>query len=621
MVLTLGKKHYGIDRNIEVSCTHFMQGQALRIGCGSGFWGDSAAGPKQLVQAGVDVLVLDYLSEITMSLLARARKKRPELGYTPDFISSVMAPLAAEISARRIKVIANAGGVNPEGCRDALRAALDRLGIHLSIAVVSGDDISSELASLRGAGRLDLETQRPLPPAVISANAYLGAFPIAAALRNGADVVITGRCVDSALVLGPLIAAFDWRADDLDRLAMGSLAGHIVECGVQATGGIFTDWRDVASGWDNMGFPIVECHSDGSFVVTKPAGTGGRVSCATVAEQITYEVHDPSRYLLPDVTCDFSDVQLDQEGEDRVLVTGARGLPAPADYKASLTYHDGYRCMATMLIAGREAVAKAKCVGEAILKRTRRMLHEAGFADYARTSIEVLGSETLYGAQSRALESREVILKIATMHAEEAALQLFAREIYPAATSMAQGITGFAGGRPEVQPVVRLASCLVPKARVRVAVDVAGVREELALADDVPRDARSERPRSWSFETFGGPCVTVPLIRLAHGRSGDKGDRVNIGIIARRPEYLPAIGASLTAAAVREYLSHLVHGEVERFDWPGLCAFNFVLRGALEGGGTASLRYDPQGKSYAQVLMGMPVPVPVDWLGTLVREE
>lgn len=591
-----------------------MHGEVLRIGCGSGFWGDSAAGPRQLVQAGVDVLALDYLSEITMSLLARARKKRPELGYTPDFISAVVAPLAAEISARRIKVVANAGGVNPEGCRDALRAALDRRGLRLSIAVITGDDVSSELGYLRNAGRLDLETQRPLPPAVISANAYLGAFPIARALRNGADIVITGRCADSALILGPLIAAFDWSASDLDRLAMGSLAGHIVECGVQATGGIFTDWRDVASGWDNMGFPIVECRRDGSFVVTKPQATGGCVSPATVAEQITYEVHDPSRYVLPDVTCDFTDVRLEQVGADRVLVTGARGLPPPADFKASLTYHDGYRCMATMLIVGRDAVAKANCVGEAILARTRRMLLEAGFADYTRTSIEVLGGEASYGAHSRTLQSREVILKIAAMHADEAALQLFAREIYPAATSMAQGITGFAGGRPEVQPVVRLASCSIPKSRVQTDVDVDGVREELSVAENIGSDAPQERPQSFCFETLEGPFTEVPLIRLAHGRSGDKGDRANVGIIARRPEYLPAIAAALTPGAVREFLVHLVRGEVERFDWPGIHAFNFVLHNALDGGGTASLRYDPQGKSYAQILLDMPVAVPVAWV-------
>jgi hypothetical protein len=600
-----------------------MQEDVLRIGCGSGFWGDSAAGPRQLVAAGVDVLALDYLSEITMSLLARARRKRPELGYTPDFVNSVMAPLAAEIAARGIKVVANAGGVNPEGCRDALRAALDRQGIRLSIAVISGDDVTGELDSLRNAGGLDLETNGPLPRAVISANAYLGAFPIATALRNGADVVITGRCADSALILGPLIAAFDWRESDLDRLAMGSLAGHIVECGVQATGGIFTDWREVAGGWDHMGFPIVECRSDGSFVVTKPEATGGCVNTATVAEQITYEVHDPSRYVLPDVTCDFSDVRLDQIGENRVLVTCVRGLPAPTDYKATLTYHDGYRCMATMLIAGREAVAKAQCVGEAILSRTRRMLREAGFADYTRTSIEVLGSESLYGANARMSQSREVVLKIAAMHSDEAALQLFAREIYPAATSMAQGITGFAGGRPEVQAVVRLASCLVPKSRIRIDVDVDGVREKVSVAANDSGGAVPERRQPLSFAMLEGPFTEVSLIRLARGRSGDKGDRVNVGIIARRPEYLPAIAAALTPSAVRKYLAHLVHGEVERFDWPGLHAFNFVLHGALDGGGTASLRYDPQGKSYAQILMDMPIAVPMAWIaaGGLLAED
>jgi hypothetical protein len=550
------------------------------------------------------------------------------LGYTPDFIGAVMAPLASQIAARRIKVIANAGGVNPQGCRDALRAALDKQGVRLSIAVIDGDDISGELDYLRSAGRVDLETQRPLPQAVISANAYLGAFPIARALRNGADVVITGRCADSALILGPLIAAFDWHESDLDRLAMGSLAGHIVECGVQATGGIFTDWRAVASGWDNMGFPIVECHSDGTFIVTKPEATGGCVTPASVAEQITYEVHDPSRYVLPDVTCDFTDVRLDQVGADRVLVTGARGLPAPVNYKATLTYQDGYRCMATMLIAGREAVEKARCVGEAILARTRRMLREAGLADYTRTSIEVLGAESLYGAHTRTLQSREVVLKIAAMHADEAALQLFAREIYPAATSMAQGISGFAGGRPEVQPVVRLASCLIPKSRLRTRVDVDGAQEELPVAALIDQDLGGgsviERRAPLSFEQIEAPFIQVPLIRLARGRSGDKGDSANIGIIARRPEYLPAIAAALTPDAVREYLAHLVHGEVERFDWPGLNAFNFVLQSALDGGGTASLRYDPQGKTYAQILMDMPVAVPAMWLeagGMLLSES
>jgi hypothetical protein len=604
-----------------------MRSTALRIGCGCGFWGDSAAGPAQLVRQGdLDVLVLDYLSEITLSLLARARRKRPELGYTPDFIDAVMRPLAKEIAARGIKVIANAGGVNPRACAATLRAVLDELGVPLTVAVVLGDDISNELARLRASGVTDLESGRPLPAQVASANAYLGAFPIALALKEGAQVIITGRCADSALALAPLIHAFGWRASELDRLALGSLAGHIIECGPQATGGITTDWRAVAAEWDDMGYPIVECSADGTFVVTKPIGTGGRVSVATVAEQITYEVHDPARYLLPDVVCDFTAVTLEELGADRVRVSGARGLPATAHYKASLTYADGYRCTATVMIVGQDAAEKARHVAAAILKRTRRLFAENSLADYRAVSVEVLGTEAMYGVHARHERTREVVLKIAVAHAEEPALELFAREIFPSATSMAQGITGFAGGRPAVQPLVRLASCLVPKVQVSAQVEIYGAdgaARTVALplpADSpppVPRAAVSTRPAARTTQAArerGGASAEVPLVRLAYGRSGDKGDTANISVLARRPEFMPLLAEALTPEVVRTYLAHLVEGEVERYDWPGLGGWNFVLHRALGGGGVASLRYDPQGKSYAQILMDLPVRVPQTWL-------
>ncbi|MDB4988630.1 MAG: terpene utilization protein AtuA [Myxococcaceae bacterium] len=593
-----------------------MTMRALRIGGGSGFWGDSAEGAAQLVKSGaIDVLVLDYLSEITMSLLARARQKRPELGYAPDFVSAVMEPLAAEIAARNIKVIANAGGVNPYGCRDALAAVLERLGVKLKIAVVTGDDIRDQVARLRADGTVDTETGGLLPLEVASANAYLGAFPIADALRRGADVVITGRCADSALALGPLIAAFDYREDQLDKLALGSLAGHIIECGPQASGGIFTDWAKVAESWDDMGYPIVEVSDAGSFIVTKPLGTGGIVTKATVAEQITYEIHDPSAYILPDVVCDFSQVQLDELGGDRVRVSGARGLAPTPFYKACLTYHDGYRCMATVMIVGPEAVARARAVGAAILKRTRRMLAARGLADYRASSIEVLGAEAMYGPHARTVHTREVVLKIAVTHDAKAALELFAREIAPAVTSMAQGLTGIAGGRPAVQPTIRLASCLVAKSHVLATIELEqhithyAAPEVLGAVHAPPGRA----PRITAAPP-SAPTVEVPLLRLAHGRSGDKGDISNISVLARAPAFLPVIAAALTPHAVRSYLSHLVDGEVERFDWPGLDGFNFVLRRALGGGGIASLRYDPQGKAYAQILMDFPVRVPAAWL-------
>ncbi len=593
-----------------------MSDRLLSIGCGAAFWGDSNAGPAQLVHRGeIDVLVLDYLAEITMSILSRARQRRPELGYATDFVDGVMSSLAVEIAKRKIKVIANAGGVNPIGCRDALEGLLRKLGVSLNVAVVVGDDVSSELGALRAVGRRDLETGNELPAEFVSANAYLGAFPIAEALRQGADVVVTGRCVDSALALGPLIAEFDWKPEDLDRLAGGSLAGHVIECGVQATGGIFTDWESVAGGWADMGFPIVECAADGSFVATKTGGTGGLVSTRTIAEQIVYEVHDPARYLLPDVTCDFSRVALEQIGKDRVRVSGARGLLPPADYKASVTYADGFRCTATVLILGIDAPKKARSAGEAILSRARRLAAEAGLADFRRTSIEVMGTETYYGAHARSGATREVILKLGATHDDQRALEILAREIAPAATAMSPGLTGLAGGRPNVQPMVRLASCLVHKERVTAEVVLGAARTRVAcaaLAMSPPAEAHA--PAIEHRAPAERDPVLVPLVELAHGRSGDKGNTANIGILAREPDFLPVIAAALTPEAVKSYLSHLVEGEVTRHDWPGLHGYNFVLRRALGGGGTSSLRYDPQGKGLAQILLDFQVPVPKAWL-------
>jgi hypothetical protein len=551
--------------------------------------------------------MLDYLAEITMSILARMKAKNPDLGYATDFVSLVMKPLAREIADKGVKVVTNAGGVNPAACRAALESLFAELGVKLKIAVVEGDDLTSRAELFRARGVTEMFSGAAFPARVASANAYLGAAPIAAALASGADIVLTGRCVDSALVLGPLIHEFGWRPDDYDRLSAGSLAGHIIECGTQATGGIVTDWRLVAEGWSDMGFPIAECEADGAFTITKPAATGGLVTPATVAEQIVYEVGDPASYLLPDVACDWSDVRLEPAGDNRVRVTGARGSAPPSTYKACATYPDGYRAATSVMIAGREAAAKAQAVGRAVIERSRRLIREAGHPDFAETSIETLGAESSYGAGARA-STREIILKIAVRHASQDALKIFAREIFPAASAMAQGLTGFAGGRPEPQPVIRLFSFLVDKSEVPVRVD----GRELELVSSAP--ALQTNSPSPDMPPLTGPVAQVPLIALAHGRSGDKGDIANIGILARRPEYLPAIRASLTPKAVRDYFAHYAQGPVERFDWPGLNGFNFMLHRALGGGGVASLRHDPQGKALAQVLLDIPIDVPASWL-------
>jgi hypothetical protein len=581
----------------------------VRIGGGSGFWGDTALGAAQLVERGnIDVLVLDYLAEITMSILARMRARRPDAGYATDFVDGVIAPLASQLAANKIKVVANAGGVNPVACRQAVERVLAAKGLSLNVAIVTGDDVTAQLAELRAAGTPDLETGRPLPERWLTANAYLGAFPIAVALDRGADIVITGRCVDSALALGPLIARFGWKPQDLDRLAQGSLAGHIIECGVQATGGLATDWRLVERGYGEMGFPIAVCAADGSFEITKPGGTGGLVSPATVAEQIVYEVHDPGRYLLPDVVCDFTQIALEQTGPDRVRVTGARGLPPPAAYKASITYADGFRLQASLLIVGHDARAKAERVGAAILERVERINAANGLGGFRATSIEALGSERYFGAASQARATREVVLALGASHDQEAALVTLAREIAPAATSMVQSITGFAGGRPAVQPVVRLASCLVPRAMVAPEVTLG---ELVIPLPPQPVDAPPSPAAEPAVAAATGTTRTVPLRWLAHGRSGDKGNTANIGILARGSELVPVLRAQLTAFAVKQFLGHLVLGDVRRHDWPGLGGWNFVCGDALGGGGIASLRFDPQGKALAQILLEMPIAVPV----------
>ena len=584
------------------------EGKIVRIGGASGFWGDSSLGPVQLVrQGGIDYLVFDYLAELTMSILAGARMKRPDEGYATDFVTVALRSVLKQAAAQGIRIVANAGGVNPKGCAAAVQSLADELGVKVHIAIVEGDDVLPLAAAMRAAGTVEMSSGQPLPERLVTANAYLGALPVARALAAGADVVITGRCVDSAVTLGVLMHEFGWSADDFDRLAAGSLAGHIIECGCQATGGLHTDWASVPD-WADIGYPIVECREDGSFVVSKPPGTGGLVTPATVAEQLLYEIGDPASYLLPDVTCDFRQVRMEQAGQHRVLVTGARGRAPTDTYKVSATAQAGFKVSGQLTIVGIDAPAKARRTGEALLERGRRLLRENGFADFIATHIELLGTESAYGPHARPLPTREVVLRLTVTHAERRALEMFSREFAAPGTSWSPGTTG-SGGRPSVSPVLRQFAWLVPKEQLTPTVTLGDTTFAVALPP--PRTQVAAESIAPSESTLpAGPRQTVPLVQIAFARSGDKGDTSNIGVIARHPALLPVLKDQVTPERVKEYLAHLVEGPVHRYELHGVHAVNLVCERALGGGGMASLRNDALGKGMAQMLLDMPVEVP-----------
>jgi hypothetical protein len=322
------------------------------------------ATPQLLQVEGMDYLVYDFLAEITMSILARARAAKPEMGYATDFISGVLKPNLREIADKKVKILTNAGGVNPEACGAAARELIKEAGLDLKVAVVTGDDLLDRAQDFAAMQDMFSGADCPDPASLASVNAYLGGFPVAKALDGGADIVITGRSVDSAVTLGACIHAFGWQPQDLDALAGGSLAGHIIECGPQASGGNFTDWElsgDIAE----IGYPFIDIDGDGVFTVMKPEGTSGVVNVGTVSEQMLYEIGDPQAYLLPDVTCDFSGVTIEQAGDNQVRVAQAKGHTPPTHYKVCATYADGFRAGTLMSFIGLQAAAKAKSFAEA----------------------------------------------------------------------------------------------------------------------------------------------------------------------------------------------------------------------------------------------------------------
>lgn len=589
---------------------HGQAQKTVRIGGASGYWGDSdMALPQFLRQGDLDFIVFDYLAEITMSIMARAREKAPGQGYATDFVA-LLKPHLKTIAAQGVRILSNAGGVNPRACADAVQALVSEAGLDLKVAVIEGDDLLSRAAEFSDAREMFSGDGFPPLGKIKSINAYLGAFPVAAALDHGADIVITGRGVDSAVTLGACIHAFGWSREQYDLLASGSLCGHILECGAQATGGNFTDWQDIADTLWNIGYPIAEVAADGIFTVSKPAGTGGTVSAGTVGEQMLYEIGDPQAYLLPDVVCDFSQVTLEQAGPGCVRVAGAKGAAPPDTYKACVTYEDGFRAGAVSFFYGDNAGERGRLFAESVIKRARSRLRSMNAPDFDEVLVEVIGDESLYGAGARRIDARDVALKVAVKHQDIRAAGLLLRELTGHGLAAPPGLSGFAGSRPSPSPVVRLFSFPVRKGDVPIRMRIED--REIALGNETgtPFDrsclVRPQAPDAPDEDDL----VEVELVRLAYARSGDKGDKANIGVLPRKIAYAPWIWAALTEAEVARRFAHFLKGPVERFYMPGTGSINFLLHDVLGGGGIASLRNDPQAKGYSQLLLQTPIRVP-----------
>jgi hypothetical protein len=447
----------------------------VRIGNGQGFWGDNVDAPVELLRGGpIDYIGMDYLAEVTLSIMMRQKLKNPDLGYATDFIGFIRRVLPEAIE-RNVRILTNAGGLNPRACRRRIFEVARELGIAgIRVGVVEGDDVLDRLPALIAAGHplANMDTGEPLAPHVdrlMSANAYLGARPVVEALATGAQIVLCGRITDTALALAPMIHEFGWDERDWDRLAAGTIAGHVLECGAQCTGGNYSRWWEVPDLW-NVGYPIVEAREDGTFTVTKHQGTGGMVTVDTVAEQLLYEMSKPTEYITPDCVADFTSIRLHQEGSDRVSVSGIRGGPKTPFLKVSASYLAGYKSSGQITISGPRAVAKAELAADVVWRRLAR----AGVTfPPENRSVEVVGTGVcLPGILPPVEDPPEVVLRLGVRDADAEKVARFGLELAPLITAGPPGVTGFAGGRPKPQEVMAYWPALLAREEVESHIEV-----------------------------------------------------------------------------------------------------------------------------------------------------
>ena len=597
----------------------------IRIGNASGYWGDDPNALRRQVKKGkLDYITMDFLAEITMSILQKQRQKNPELGYARDFVPMLMDVLP-DLLENKTTLITNAGGINPEACCESIRQQAEKMGLRPKIAIVSGDNILNDIKSFypEKCSFENMETGEDFSEVVDNlacANVYYGAVPVVEALKKWKpDIIITGRVTDTGITLAPMIYEFGWALEDWDKLASGIVVGHLLECGSQSTGGNFSDWQKVKN-FDEMGYPVAEVRKDGTFVLTKPEGTGGLVSVDTVREQIFYEMGDPKAYITPDVVADFSTIQLKEAGEDRVEVFGVKGTEPTDRYKVSMAFLDGYKAVGSIVVSGPCARAKAEKFAEIFWKRCNE--------DYLETHTEYFGWNACHGSLGHNEEAGEILLKLGVRDHDFEKVKRFTKMVPALILSGPPGVAVTGAAKP--QSVINYWPTLLPKNLVAPVIKLHGEDKTIAtegtmsgsfVAPERESSVQSVQQVDASLEqslkSFGSGA-NYPLSKICLGRSGDKGDSANIGILARSPSSYHFLKENLTAQIIKNLFHEFCDGRVTRYSLDNLNGLNFILEKSLGGGGNCTLRSDSQGKTFSQAVLRQEVSIPKEIIDELM---
>ncbi len=601
----------------------------IKIANAGGFWGDDLNALKRQLEYGdLDYISIDYLAEITMSILQKQKSRNSKLGYVTDFIDQI-DDVAELLKEKSVKLLVNAGGINPLQCGREVINILNKKNIKLKVAIVEGDNITDELDNMypNSADFRNLETGADfenIKDKIQSANIYLGVLPLLKALENDADIIIAGRVTDTSITMAPMIYEFGWKLNDWDKLAAGLVAGHVIECGAQSTGGNYTDWHKIEN-WENFAYPIVEVFPDGTFYSTKHENTGGLVNIDTMREQILYEMGDPAFYISPDVVVDFSTIQLEEVEKNRVKVFGIKGAPSTKTFKVSMAYEDGYKAVSSIIISGGNAIEKAKVFENLFWKRLN--------IDFVKSNTEFVGFNSCHQNLVQQNTSNEVLLRFSVYDYDKAKISEFGKSVAPVILSGPQGVA-VTSGRPRPQTVMTYWPALIPKdiisSNVKILDNSGNITESFEIGSltgfeqdiDFKKSKKQESTTLNSnieFDFAKEKTHKLKFVDMCIARSGDKGDTANIGLIARNNTVYQFIKEYISADFIKNMFSDFCKGKVIRFELDNLLALNFLLEESLDGGGTKSLMIDAQGKTYAAALLNQTIDVPKNVYESLVN--